>query len=175
MLTGTRDNIFPFCTCTKATGKQHAREVGSVRDWTRTTEQSRKPDYVIKGNQTPFSENPVVFFLRFFLIWEREHEWGEEQGETGEQTPHWAGDLMRGSMWDLMPGPQDHDLSWRQTLNWLSHPGAPALDIFDVEVSLKYLWSFASVIIFAHWESFYLYIFNFPVLILYSQIIFLLF
>ena len=24
-----------------------------------------------------------------------------------------------------IPGPQDHDLSWRQTLNWLSHPGAP--------------------------------------------------
>ena len=24
-----------------------------------------------------------------------------------------------------IPGSQDHDLSWRQSLNWLSHPGAP--------------------------------------------------
>ena len=29
-------------------------------------------------------------------------------------------------MWDSIPGPQDHDLSWRQMLNWLSHPGTLA-------------------------------------------------
>ena len=28
-------------------------------------------------------------------------------------------------MWDLIPGPWDHDLSQRQMLNQLSHPGAP--------------------------------------------------
>ena len=31
-----------------------------------------------------------------------------------KQTPHWAQSLMRGSI-----------RGWRQTLNWLSHPGAP--------------------------------------------------
>ena len=28
-------------------------------------------------------------------------------------------------MWGLIPGPRDHDLSWRQMLNWLNHPGIP--------------------------------------------------
>ena len=46
---------------------------------------------------------------------------GEGQREREKQTPHWAGSLMQG----LITGPWDHDLSQRQTLNWLSHPGAP--------------------------------------------------
>ena len=29
-------------------------------------------------------------------------------------------------MWDLITGPWDHDLSRRQTLNQLNHPGTPA-------------------------------------------------
>ena len=29
-------------------------------------------------------------------------------------------------MWGPFPGPWDHDLSQRQVLNHLSHPGAPA-------------------------------------------------
>ena len=33
-------------------------------------------------------------------------------------------------MWDLILGPWDHDLSGRQTLNPLSHPGAPNLNDF---------------------------------------------
>ena len=28
-----------------------------------------------------------------------------------------------------IPGPQDHDLGQRQTLNWLSHPGAPTVHL----------------------------------------------
>ena len=31
-------------------------------------------------------------------------------------------------MWDLIPGPWDHDPSWRQTPNQLSHPGGPMRD-----------------------------------------------
>ena len=33
-------------------------------------------------------------------------------------------------MWGSIPGPRDHDLSQRQTLNQLSHPGAPSTHIF---------------------------------------------
>ena len=31
-------------------------------------------------------------------------------------------------MWGSIPGPWDRDLSQRQMLNWLSHPGTPNLD-----------------------------------------------
>ena len=58
----------------------------------------------------------LCVFLRFYLfIWERErgHKQGDRQRE--KQTPCGAGSP---ELWD-------HDLSWRQTLNWLSHPGAP--------------------------------------------------
>ena len=51
----------------------------------------------------------------------REHKEGEVQREREKQTPRWAGSPM----WDLIPRPWVHDLSWRQTLNQLSHPGAP--------------------------------------------------
>ena len=49
---------------------------------------------------------------------EREHERGEGQRE--KQTPQGAGSLMQ----DLILEVWDHDLSQRQSLNQLSHPGA---------------------------------------------------
>ena len=58
------------------------------------------------------------------FIWEREQSKRQStsedtgQRESEKQTPHWAGSTMRG----LIPGAWDHDLSWWQTLNWLSHP-----------------------------------------------------
>ena len=58
-----------------------------------------------------------LIFIRFYLlIWERARARGGA-GEREKQTPHWAGSPMRGSI----PGSQDQDLSWRQTLSWLSH------------------------------------------------------
>ena len=59
------------------------------------------------------------FFLRFYLFEKEQetvstHESGEQEGE-GKQTPYWAGSLI----WGLIPGPGDHDLSWRKTLKWL--------------------------------------------------------
>ena len=50
---------------------------------------------------------------------------GQEQREE-KQTPRWSGSLTQG----LIPGPWDHDLNWRQMLNWLSHPGASELSLF---------------------------------------------
>ena len=49
---------------------------------------------------------------------------GEQQREKEKQTPHWAKSLI--------PGPWDHDLSRRQLLNQLSHPGAP-IGVFPTE------------------------------------------
>ena len=60
------------------------------------------------------------FFLRFHLfIWERERAQG---GEREKQATLQEGRPTQ----DSTPQPWDHDLSWRQTLNPLSHPGAPA-------------------------------------------------
>ena len=58
-------------------------------------------------------------FEDFIYLREREHEAGGgwEEGE--------AGSLMRG----LIPGPRHHDLSQRQMLNQLSHPGAQSLHL----------------------------------------------
>jgi len=44
----------------------------------------------------------------------------EEGQREREQTPCRA----RSPMWDSIPAPGDHDLSLRQTLNRLRHPGA---------------------------------------------------
>jgi len=48
------------------------------------------------------------------------------EGQRERQTPRWAG----GPVWDSVPGPWGHDLSWRQTLDQLSHPGAPIVSFF---------------------------------------------
>ena len=55
------------------------------------------------------------FFKKILFIREREREkaWtGEGQREREKQTPRWAGS----SLWDSMPGPWNHDLTWRQML-----------------------------------------------------------
>ena len=53
----------------------------------------------------------------YLFIWERAQQ---KEREREKQTPRWAGSPMQG----LIPGPWDHDLSQRQMLNRLSHPGA---------------------------------------------------
>jgi len=69
------------------------------------------------------------YFKHFIYLFEKESElewiWaggaeGEEQADLPAQ-PCWAGSPM---MQVSIPGPQDHDLSPRQTLNQLSHPSA---------------------------------------------------
>ena len=55
-----------------------------------------------------------ISFCRCYLfIWER--AWAG-LGQREKQIPCWVRSLMWGSI---------RDLSWRQTLNWLSHPGTP--------------------------------------------------
>jgi len=51
-----------------------------------------------------------------------------------KQTPRGTGSWM----WDSIPGPWDLGLSQRQTLNRLSHPGAPALLILRMTSNLHF-------------------------------------
>ena len=68
----------------------------------------------------------MCVFLKRFYLFDRESvsmctkSKGELQTEgKAEAGTYRVGSLMRGSI----PGLQDHDLSQRQTLNQLSHPG----------------------------------------------------
>ena len=63
-----------------------------------------------------------IYLFVYLFMWVREHEQGEWQREREKQTPCWAGSPK----WGSIPGPWDHDPSWRQTLNHLSHPGTPS-------------------------------------------------
>lgn len=72
-----------------------------------------------------FASSEWIFFkILFIYLWETESEWvrkhQQAEGE-GEQAPCWA----RSPKKDSIPRPWDHDLSHGQTLNRLSHPGAP--------------------------------------------------
>ena len=61
-----------------------------------------------------------IFLKDFIYLFAREnmHVTGERQRK--KQTPGWAGSPM----WDLIPGPWDHDRHWSQILR-LNHPVAP--------------------------------------------------
>ena len=50
-----------------------------------------------------------------------------EQGRQAEIEEEADASLNREPDEDSIPRPRDHDLSQRQTLNQLSHPGAPCL------------------------------------------------
>lgn len=67
--------------------------------------------------------------------------------EREKQIPHWAREPNTG----LFPGLWDHDLSWRQTLNQLSHSGAPRPFAFNVIINM---FEFKSIFIPC---SYYLY------------------
>ena len=74
----------------------------------------------------------LLYFCKDF-IWEREREsmhtskGSGRQRQREKQVPWGAGSLM----WGFHPRAldHDHDWSWRQTLNQLSHPGAPELPV----------------------------------------------
>ena len=74
-----------------------------------------------------------LFFLRFYLFWERERKRarvrGKGQGRKRSRLPAKQGGLT----WGSIPGPQDHDLTHRQTLKWLRHPGTPSFILIYIE------------------------------------------
>ena len=62
-----------------------------------------------------------LFFKILFEIESKQERAGAGEQREEKQAPHWAGSRM----WGSIPGPQDHDLSRRQMLNQLHHPGIP--------------------------------------------------
>ena len=84
------------------------------------------------GRLTDWATQAPLFY---FIFWEKErerereteHEWGraEREGDTESEVGYrlWAD--SRASRGARTHGPLHHDLSWSQTLNQLSHPGAP--------------------------------------------------
>ena len=86
--------------------------------------------YFIRLPSQYFCDSPwdylTLFKIFYLFIWEREQASTHEQRgrvvemQREKQIPHWAGSLR----WGLIPGHQDHDLSWRQSPNQLSYPGS---------------------------------------------------
>ena len=76
-----------------------------------------------------FKEQFGVFlrFLFFYLRQREKAQAGREAEGEGEADSVLSREPNAGSI----PGPQDHDLSQRQTLNWLSHPDAPEAPILS--------------------------------------------
>ena len=52
-----------------------------------------------------------LFFKDFLYLFMRDTERGRDTGRGRSRLP------VRSLMWVLIPGPRDHDLSWRQMLN----------------------------------------------------------
>ena len=68
---------------------------------------------------TKQSDSPPFFI--YLLERERESEHRQTEWQREKQAPCGA----RSPMWDSISGRWDHDLSRRQLLNQLSHPGVP--------------------------------------------------
>ena len=62
-----------------------------------------------------------IFLKKILCIYLKESEWAQV-GERGRRRREAASPLSREPS---IPGPWDHELSWRQRLNQLSHTGAP--------------------------------------------------
>ena len=64
-----------------------------------------------------FGKDFICLFEREFA-WRSKHDW---QKEREKQIHRWAGRPI----WGSIPGPWNHDLSWRKPLDGLSHQGVP--------------------------------------------------
>ena len=62
-------------------------------------------------------------FLRYLFIWEREWERERENMREGRVRRRRLPSEQGAHLWDSILGPQDHDMSQRQSLNQLSHQG----------------------------------------------------
>ena len=86
------------------------------------------------SSQTSVAFVFLNFLKDFIYLREREREWehiqvgggAEGEGETGSSLSR------KPNEWVSIPRSQDHDLSWRQMLKQLSHPGAPVFFIFSM-------------------------------------------
>lgn len=93
----------------------------------------------MKGAHRRKSIHCLIFQKHLFIYLrekkrEREREnTNEERGRERGADSHWPQNLIRGSILGLW----NHDLSQRQRLAWLSHPGAPTLSGFATTTQLN--------------------------------------
>ena len=102
-----------------------------------------------------FSFNSEYFLISFFItslsqrlfkdfIYLRERETAWDWQGRGADSP-----LSGEPNWGLIPGPWDPDLSWRQMLNQLSHPGTLTQGLFRcVLISLQIFKYFPELFLF---------------------------
>ena len=99
--------------------------------------------YCFQFKSKVYTMSSFKFFLMFLFIFETEteHEWGRGR----ERGRHRIGSRLQAvshqpRAWRGAPthGPQDHDLSWSQTLNRLSHPGAPIPWV--LKIIINFIW-----------------------------------
>ena len=77
----------------------------------------------------------IIFSKDCLFVWQWGHKQGEQQREREKQASHWA----RSPVWGLISGSWDHDLSQRQMLNRLSHPGALTCRLFKAHCLIPLL------------------------------------
>ena len=83
----------------------------------------------------------VFWLIDWLFSYVRERAWvgarAERKWERERQTPHWAQTPTLVSILAL----RDHDLSWSQTLNQMSHPSAPQISHYlDRNWNLETKW-----------------------------------
>ena len=75
------------------------------------------------------------FFLKILFLWEWDSE-SINRREGERQTPH------RAKSQGMIPGSWNHDLSRRQTLNWLNYPGPSLISfkkwLFKAKIIARY-------------------------------------
>ena len=76
-----------------------------------------------------FSREARVWIFNFFFKILFIYSW-ETEREAKTQAEGKAGSPMTSLMWDLIPGPQGHALSRRQTLNHWATQASPDLDFY---------------------------------------------
>ena len=72
-----------------------------------------------------------TFFFKSLFIWQRERDHKHTQKSRGSKRGRSRLHTEQGArrIWGSIPGPWDHDLSRRQMLNRLSHPGIPRFSL----------------------------------------------
>ena len=109
---------------------------GSLLDWGKWTVGTMFMDWLPKRRERTQVSPPPTFKKYFIYLRERKRAGGGAEWEIDSPLSR---DLPSHSspphtMWGSVPGPWDHDLSWRQMLNLLRHPGAPPLLFFEKRI-----------------------------------------
>lgn len=83
----------------------------------------------------PHTSKSGFFFFFIFNFGSERHELGRSSRERGRQRMIWI--RLHAHSREPWCGarthePWDHDLSWSETLSWLSHPGAPQVRVLTL-------------------------------------------